>query len=290
LRAFLTRLRREPLLHFLLLAGAIFAFSRFVSGDPDPANRRIVVTPGEIEHLAATFERTWQRPPTDDELNGLVMDHVREEAAYREALALKLDRDDTVVRRRLRQKLEFISEDLATQGEPSDDELRAYYAAHASEFSAQPRYSFQHVYLNADRRGGGTSRDAILLLERLRRSGDDDVERLGDPLPLERQFTDVTAAEIASLFGPQFADAVTALRPGTWQGPIASGFGAHLVRPLARTASAEVAFEDAREDVRRSWQTARRLELNQKFYEALLQRYAVTIEAPTPGTLLKARR
>jgi hypothetical protein len=121
---------REPLLHFLLLGAAIFAVYSFVSRDKASEPGEIVITPGKIENIVTTFARTWQRPPTEDELRGLIQDYVREEAAYREALALGLDRDDTIVRRRLRQKLEFVFDDLAAQVEPTDADLQAHLQAH----------------------------------------------------------------------------------------------------------------------------------------------------------------
>ncbi len=122
------RVIREPLFHFLILGAAIFAVHGFITRHKTDKPGEIVVTQAAIENLATGFTRTWQRPPTEDELQGLVRDYIREEAAYREALALGLDRDDMIVRRRLRQKLEFVSDDLATRTEPSDAELQSFLA------------------------------------------------------------------------------------------------------------------------------------------------------------------
>ena len=129
------RLLREPLLHFLLLGAGLFvAYGLRPHPGRDEAAGRIVVTQGQIENLADGFARAWQRPPTSEELAGLIRDHVREEVYCREAIALGLDKDDTVIRRRLRQKLEFVSEDLAGDAEPTDGDLRAYFAAHQDAF------------------------------------------------------------------------------------------------------------------------------------------------------------
>ena len=129
------RLLREPLLHFLILGAALFAIHGYVSSDTEtPAGDAIVVSGGKIEHLAALFTRTWQRPPSRTELEGLVNDFIREEAAYREGTEIGLDRNDTIIRRRIRQKLEFLTKDIADQQEPSDEELQTYLDEHADKF------------------------------------------------------------------------------------------------------------------------------------------------------------
>ena len=135
------RALKEPLLHFLLLGAALFAAFSVLSARGEMPGDAIVVSPGKVEHLAALFSRTWQRPPTREELDGLINDFVREEAAYREGMAAGLDRDDTIIRRRIRQKLEFVAEDLARQIEPSDEDLAAYLAAHPDDFRVDPRLS-----------------------------------------------------------------------------------------------------------------------------------------------------
>ena len=135
---------REPLVHFLVLGGVLFALYRWQNpsgAETVLAPREIVVTTGRIANLAESFARVWQRPPTQAELDGLIEDHIREEVLYREALAIGLDRDDTIIRRRLRQKMEFISEDIAAQAEPSDQELQAYLDSHSDSYRVDPRLS-----------------------------------------------------------------------------------------------------------------------------------------------------
>src|ERR1700751_2477737 len=143
------RLLREPLLHFVLLGGAIFAAHSLVSRRSGAGpHREIVVSQGKLENLVTGFTRTWQRPPSREELRGLIRDYVREEAAYREAIAMGLDRDDTIIRRRLRQKLEFLNDDLAVNADPTDADLQSFLESHADEFKTGPAVTFQHVYLN----------------------------------------------------------------------------------------------------------------------------------------------
>ncbi len=273
---------KEPLLHFLLLGAGLFLAYRLMPGTVGGgASGEILVTQGQIEHLAAGFAKTWQRPPTPEELAGLVRDRVREEVYCREALAMGLDKDDTVIRRRLRQKMEFVSDDIAAQAEPSDGELRAYLHAHPNTFRVPPWFTFRQVYLDPKKHGDRLALDATQLLARLNQAGSPaDPSTLGDPLLLDSQFSNVSASEVARQFGDKFAARLSGISPGQWQGPIESGYGLHVVLVSERTEGRLPALADVREAVAREWASARRLDANQKFYQELLKRYTVTIEAP----------
>ena len=165
-------LLREPLVHFLLLGGLLFLFFEW-RGSGGPTSSRIVITPGLVEHLASGFGRTWQRPPTDAELKGLIDDYVKEEIATREAVGMGLDRDDTIIRRRLRQKLEFLVEDAASSAPPTDAELEAWLEKHPQSFRAEPQLAFRQVYVSPERRGASAGQDAVKLLAQLRAKGQD---------------------------------------------------------------------------------------------------------------------
>ena len=183
---------REPLVHFLLLGAALFAAYGLVRPRTDNDRQTIVVTPGQIAHLAAGFTRVQRRPPSADELEGLIRDHVRGEVYAREARALGLDRDDTVITQRLRQKLEFVSDDVAALTDPTEAQLEAYLEEHAGAFRVEPRFTFRQVYLDPQRRGDGLARDAERLLAHLRRAGTRaDIATLGDAFLLDGEFGDV---------------------------------------------------------------------------------------------------
>jgi PPIC-type PPIASE domain len=274
---------REPLLHFLLLGAAVFAaygpLSKRSSGEPG----RIVVTQGQIASMAVGFTRTWQRPPTREELEGLIRDRVREEVYCREAMALGLDKDDTVIRRRLRQKMEFLTDDLVAQAQPTDDELKAYLTAHPDASRVQRRFTFSHVYLNPDKHGDHLARDTAELLAQLNQAGGKaDVSALGDSFLLDHTLAAVPGSEVAKQFGEPFAAKLGEVSPGRWQGPIQSGYGVHLVFVRERTEGRVPQLDEVRDAVGREWANARRLEANEKLYEAMLKRYAVTIERPQP--------
>lgn len=278
------RILKEPLLHFLLLGAGLFVAYGLISrpGRSD-APDKIVVTVGQIEHLAAGFAKTWQRPPTGAELRGLVDDWVHEEVATREAIALGLDKDDTVIRRRLRQKMEFVSDDIAAQNQPTEADLNAYLLAHPDSFRVEPRFTFGQVYLNPAKHGDKLAQDTAQLLAQLNQTGNPaDITTQGDSLLLEHDFTAVPAGEVAKQFGEQFAAALGGLTPGSWQGPVESGYGLHLVKVSARTEGRLPALTEVRDTVRREWDNTRRLEGNARFYQELMKRYTVIIEHPEP--------
>jgi hypothetical protein len=278
------RILKEPLLHFLLLGSATFLAYSLVSKRSAAAPGKIVVTQGQIEHFAIGFTKTWQRPPSQQELAGLIRDHVREEVFCREAIALGLDKDDTVIRRRLRQKMEFISNDIAAQNEPSEADLNAYMQARPGTFRVEQRFTFQQVYLNPQKHGDKLLHEATQLLAQLNQPGNKaDVAALGDSFLLEHDFAAVPAGEIVKQFGEAFFAKLSSLQPGPWQGPIESGYGVHLAKLSERAEGRLPALAEVRDAVRREWDNTRRLEANEKFYQELLKRYAVTMEQPAPS-------
>jgi hypothetical protein len=198
-------------------------------------------------------------------------------------MALGLDKEDTVIRRRLRQKMEFVSDDIAALAEPTDEELSTYLKAHANTFGVQPQFTFSQVYLNPERHGENLARDTGQLLAQLQQAGDRaDVSGLGDSFLLEHKFQSLPASEVVKQFGEKFAAKLGELSPGQWHGPVESGYGLHLVWITGRTEGRLPALAEVRDAVRREWANTRRLEANEKFYQELLKRYAVIIERAQP--------
>jgi PPIC-type PPIASE domain len=270
-------LLKEPLLHFLLLGAVMFAAYGWVL-KPGSQPGQIVITQGDVESLAEGFSRTWQRPPTD-ELKGLVRDRVREEVYYREAMALGLDRDDSIIRRRLQQKMEFLTADVAAETQPTDDELSAYLKEHPDSFRLPQIFSFSQIYLNPALHGENLARDAAQLLVQLDADGSKvDPSAMGDPFLMDQTFEGLTASEVGKLFGEDFASKLRQLPPGRWQGPLESGYGSHLVRVNVRTDGRLPPLDEVRQNVEREWANARRVDANEKFYQGLLAHYAVTID------------
>ena len=274
------KLLREPLVHFLILGAMLFGVFALLGERSSARTGQIVVTPGHIEHLTVSFTRTWQRPPTAPELAGLIEDYIREEVLYREAVAMGLDRDDTIVRRRLRQKLEFLTEETAETAPPSDAELQTFLQQHADAFRVEPRLAFQHVYLSRDRRGDAIDTEARELLAQLTTGAATDTAALGDPFLLPHAFVLLSRNEITRLFGDAFATRLQHLEPGRWLGPIESAYGLHLVFIHERTDGRLPALDEVRQAVQREWLAARRKALNEQFYQHLRARYTVVVEQP----------
>jgi len=277
------RLLKEPLVHFLVLGALLFAGWGLLNRGGAPAPRQIVVSQSQLASMGEAFSRTWQRPPSRKEWGGLIRDRVREEVYYREALALGLDKDDIIIRRRLRQKMEFVSDDIGPLAQPTDAELAAYLAAHPDSFRVEQRFTFKQMYLNPKEHGEDLARDSARLLARLNRPGTKaDASALGDAFLLEHRFVAVPASEVAMQFGEKFAAKLSAIPPGRWQGPVESGYGVHLVLVSERTEGGAPALADVRDAVRREWENTRRKEANETFYQDLLKRYTVTIEDLEP--------
>jgi hypothetical protein len=276
------RLLREPLLHFLLLGGLLFGLYQWLGGpDASAAGGDVVVTEGRIRNLTDTFSRTWQRPPTAEELNGLIEDYIREEVLYREGVALGLDRDDTIIRRRLRQKLEFVSEDAANALEPTDAELAEFLAKNADRYRVESRLTFSQVFLDPSKRGAELEADAASLLDALRSRGETlDLATLGDSLMLDSRYEEATEVDIDRLFGAEFEAALRGQPAGEWLGPLKSGYGAHLVRIDARVPGRVATLAEVRDAVARDWSAARRQQLLDEQYQQLRGRYQVRIEGP----------
>ena len=285
------RLLREPLLHFLLLGALLFGWSAWQGGDAAGSNR-IVVTPGVVATLAAGFSRTWQRPPSDIELKGLIDEHVKEEIAAREAMAMGLDRDDIVIKRRLRQKLEFLLVDDAGAAPPTDAELKAWLNRHPESFRVEPTLAFRQVLLRPERRGASMTADATKLLARLHASGPDVATwDLGDASMLPAETPLQPLREVANSFGQDFADALMKLVPGQWSGPVESSFGLHLVLVRERTDGAAADLATVRPLVEREVLAERRKAEMQALYERLLAKYSVSIDRPKlpPAVAAEAR-
>jgi hypothetical protein len=262
-----------------VIGAALFLFFEW-SGGGGPESRSIVIRPGRIEHLMAGFSRTWQRPPTEQELKGLIDDYVREEMAYREAVAIGLDQDDTIIRRRLRQKLEFLVEDAVSAEPPSDAELRAWLDEHPDDFRSEARVAFRHVFVNRDRRGDAADADARRLLARLQAAGPDaDTAQLGDSLMLQRDHELARQSEVSRLFGGTFANQLLELEPGSWAGPIESGYGLHLVLVRAREESRLPDLSEVRPLVERELMAARRKQRLEDLYVGLLEKYSVDVQS-----------
>jgi hypothetical protein len=279
------KLLKDPLLHFLLIGAALFLAFGLIKSPAGIEENRIIITSGDIEALQANFARTWQRPPTESEVSGLIEDRVRDEIAYREAVAMGLDQGDSVIRRRLRMKMELIIEDVAGFSPPTDEDLETYLAEYRESFRQQPQVSFIHVYLNGDKRGARVEDDAREILTKLSAAGiNAEPESYGDPSMLPKELPLYYIKDIGRLFGVDFSRQILEVKPGAWTGPVWSSYGLHLVYVRERIKGRDPKLDEVRKEVEREWSALRRKEFKQATYKKLRERYTVTIEETPADT------
>jgi hypothetical protein len=272
---------REPLIHFLLLGLTLFLVFKLAGNQESQSPNEIVVTLGTIESLMRTWEKTWQRPPLPHEMKGLIDSYVREELLYREALAMGLEKDDTIIKRRLAQKMRFLFEDVADQGQFTDEQLTQYLAENAENYRIDPKFTFSHVFLDPDKRGEDLEEDARLLLAELKKYQRTKTEvPYGDSLMLPGSFEATSAYEVDRQFGTGFASRLEEMPTGEWSGPVRSGFGVHFVYIEKMVEGRIPELKEVRNAVERDLTSQRRREANEKIYQRLLDRYTVTIDWP----------
>jgi len=241
-----------------------------------------VVTAAKRRWLDEHLAKQWRRPPTAAESDRSLADYVREEILYREALALGLDRDDLVVRRRLVQKMEM----LALRDGPgvSEADLMDYYLAHRAEYAIGESVSFRHVFFGVAARGVGAPAAAGAVLAELRDRGASGVSGLGDPPPMPPEVSEWTRSMVAARFGPGFAEAVFEAGPGGWSGPVASAYGWHLVFVTRRAAARVPDFAEVAGRIATDLDAARRAGALDRIYASVRGAYRVEIE-PAPASM-----
>jgi peptidyl-prolyl cis-trans isomerase C len=276
----LGRLLREPLLHFLLAGLALFAGYRALNpdgGGREPSNR-IELSDDDVQQIALAWRAQWQRPPTADEMRGLLDDRIREEILYREALALGLDKGDTIVKRRLAQKMAFLAEDISSLRDPSTAELKAWYDKNPARFALPARVSFRHLYFSPDRRGEGVRAAAAKALPSLAgKPGNARTVGIADKFMAQDYYAERDPEQVAEVFGLKFAQELVRLNPGMWQGPVESGLGWHLVFVEAVAPGRTPAFEEVQAAVKAGWIEAQRAEMRTRAFDAMKARYEIVL-------------
>jgi len=288
-----TRWWQEPLLHFVLIGALLYGIYHFASPRAAAADagrgHRIVLTQDDLLQMSLTWRAQGRPMPTAQQMGHLIEAKVREEVLFREALALGLDKDDSIVKRRLAQKMDFLAEDLSTLAEPTPQELKAWFEAHPERFALAPRLSFRHHYFSPDKRQARAFDDARRALPPPDKAGLADAPIASDAFMFQDRYVDQSAEQLAALFGPKFAQALVESRPGAWQGPVESGYGWHLVFVEEMTPGRVPAFEEIEPQVKREWIATRRAEAKQKMYETLRARYEVVVAAtPSPAAAASA--
>lgn len=280
-RSKLNRLLREPLLHFILIGAVLFSAYAWINRSAAPAEsaRKIVLTDDDLLQLVVTWQAQGRPEPTPAQMQTLIEAKVREEVLYREALAMGLDQDDTIVKRRMAQKMDFLAEDLSALREPSRDELRAWLKAHPQDFALPPRITFHHLYFSFDERGEKAQEAATTALTGISGRPVDAPETttLGDTFMFQDFYPDRTPDEVGSVFGDKFAKALFQLKPGAWSGPIESGFGWHLIFIDSLTPGHVPEFEEIEGEVKAQWTANQRAEFKRQAYDVMRAKYEVVL-------------
>ena len=266
---------REPLVHFLLIGAGLFVlFGQVQDGAFLDKDKQVVVSAGRIQQLEIIFTKTWQRPPGPEELKGLIDDFILEEIYYRQAKEMGIDRDDTVIRRRLRQKFEFLTDDMASAIQPTNEELKEYLSTNAEAFMSDALYSFEQVYISPEH----ADLEVYIADQLTRLKAGETVN--SDSALLPTRFHETPARPVDSSFGKGFSEKLDQLTTGQWQGPIESGLGMHLVLLETRVEGALPELEEIRPVVEREWKNAKRLETRRLINEQLLNEYEIVIDWP----------
>ncbi len=269
----LHRLVREPLLHFLAL-GLVFFLLYDVVGRGEATDRQITISAGRVAEIGKQYQALWGVPPSPAQLVGLIDSEVRSEVLYREGLAAGLDRDDPVIKRRIRQKIEVMAEEENGETPPGDAELAAYLAARPAKFTRPAVISFDQVYFNPQ----GRATPASVAAAKARLAAGASPAGIGEPSLLPARVTAADTDSIARDFGSDFAAALTKLPIGQWQGPIGSGVGVHLVRVTALTPAHPPTLAEVRDQVQREWENDRRIAASEASYRRMRERYTVVVE------------
>ena len=278
------QLLREPLLHFLFIGLALFAAYSYLqpARSAAPTALEIHLSVGDLEQLAALFQSQWRRDPTTEEFGRMVEQKVQSEVLYREALALGLDKNDEIVKRRMAQKMQFLAEDVAAAQEPSSAELKTWYARNTDKFALPRRVSFRHLYFSPDHRGNRAREAAAKLLQQLAGQPQSVAlpEASADPFMFQEYYRDRATDYLGKEFGPQFALAVEKLPTGSWQGPIESGFGWHLVFVDTAIPGRVPEFEEIEPDVKTAWLAEQKVLAWDKAYKEMRAKYNVLLPGP----------
>ena len=284
----MTRFFREPLVQFLLIGAAMFGLYSFAPTGrlATVSSKEIRLSQGEIVQLVQLFQSQWRRQPTPQELEQMVENKVQQEILYREALAMGLDRDDEIVKRRMAQKMQFLAEDVAAAREPTTAELKSWFAKNSAAFAQPPRLGLRHLYFSTDRRGPRARDDAQQALAQLAGQPVDTkaAGALADPFMFQDYYRDRSPEFLGKEFGAPFALAVARLPPGSWQGPIESGFGWHLVFVDTVVPGRVPAFEEVEADVRAAWLREQKALAWAKSYKTMRESYTVLLPGPPEGS------
>lgn len=247
--------------------------------EPKEDHKRIEITTAKADRLVVIWEKRWNRLPTLKEYEGLLKQTIRQEVLYREALAMGLDKDDSVVKQRLTQKLKFISSDMMTIDTPTDEVLQSYLDRHVQKYQTPGSITFRHIFFSFEKDSYvSISQKVERLLETLnQKQRDMDIESAGDVSFQGMAFKEESEFEVDRLFGKAFREKLFAQTKGRWVGPIESSFGLHLIYIDEKVNNKKALLGEVRDLVLRDWAYDERKKLNDAYVENLSKQYEIIV-------------
>jgi len=265
------RILQEPLLHFLVVGSLLFFYLSSTDTETKP---QVTITQGKIKQLTAQFEKTRQRTPSDIELKVLIKNQIREDLAFAHGVQIGLIENDSIIKRRVQQKIEFMLKDSIAGIEPSREDLETYLMEHKEQYTMAPVYSFKQVYINPEQH-----EDFDVFIEDLQNKDlNSKYKNLGDSMMLESEYTHINTAQIARLFGRKFAKALDSVSLESWYGPVKSGYGLHLVCIDSKIPKHVAKLDEVKKELKRDFRMDAQKKAINAFYDTLKAQYDVKIK------------
>jgi len=279
LRPHLQQATKEPFLQFLAMGALLFVIYGWANaGQKDPRGKQIIIGEGERDRLSSVWQQQWNRQPTESEIQALLDQYIREEIYYREALAMRLDHNDQVIRRRLAQKMEFLAKDLADMTQPEEEDLARFFKEHQEDYLQAPQITFSHIYFSPDKRTH-PEMDARQMLAQITDQLAEQLNNKGDRFSFQTHYANRKPLEISQLMGSAFAKTLFELgETGKWLGPIQSGYGYHLVCIHQLKEAYLPDWKSVEDQLKVDYRYQQQKSLNKGLYEKLKTQYEIVYQ------------
>jgi hypothetical protein len=267
---------KAPFFHFILIGIALFILYGLVNKNIDSKNT-IIIDDFDLENIISSFEMQWKRDPTEQELQNIINQNIKQEVFYQEALKMNLDHNDEIIKRRLSQKMQFLSNDIAALSEPTDETLKSYYKENSDKYLTPTNFTIYQITFSPDKRKDNY-KDATEILKRFPEASFEEMKQWGDPLPFPYYFEEVKANELGLQLGSKFPKALESQEINKWVGPIPSGFGYHLVYITQKVDPQVPELEMVKKEVLRNYEYENQIETNELIYQELKKLYDIQFD------------
>lgn len=279
----LNKLMNKPVIRFFFIGSIMYLIYVFIiqlNSNTQNQDNTITITSGEIMSLEEKWTSRFKRSATELEMQSLVEQHIEETILFKEAVKMGLNKNDDVIRQRMAQKLQFLSDDLIRPEPPSDDELRDFFYKNTNSYKPADRVTITQIYLDPKKRGDKISDDAKKLLTKLNKIGspESNFSAYGDTFNLQSYFLQRSKSELSMLFQGEFAKFAFLSEPNKWQGPVNSGYGMHIIYIHEKQIGITPEFEEIKDRIREDWMIEKQKGINNIYIDGLLSRYEIIFE------------